>query len=178
MHIEAAQRLLDRENNLTPQSEQELFSAATDNGFKAAAKALREEVALWNGNRFEQAVRRAFEDQGYTVKIHRHYDGRGGDADIVVSPPVSRYGLFMPGEIAVQVKWKQDKDRDDVEAVWQIVNWPYGSNAVLKCVISSANSFTQAAQALATDNDVVLIGGLQTMCFLLDISDRYREDWD
>ena len=51
---------------------------------------------------------------------HRRYDGKGGDVDIVVLPPAG-HGLFLPAEIAVQVKWKQGIDENDEEAVRQIV---------------------------------------------------------
>ena len=48
----------------------------------------------------------------------------------------------------------------------------------MKYVISSASGFTDDAIKLADENDVVLIGGLQTMCLLLGVPDRYRDDWD
>ena len=80
-------------------------------------------VAAINGPRFEEAVRQAFREQGYEVKDHRHYDGRGGDVDILVSPP-ARHGLFQPDEIAVQVKWKQGVDAHDEGAVGQIGDVP------------------------------------------------------
>ena len=40
-------------------------------------------------------------------------------------------GLFLPAEIAVQVKWKQGVDENDEESVRQIVKWAKseGSNA-------------------------------------------------
>ena len=107
-----------------------------------------------------------------------HYDGQGGDADIVVSPP-TRHGFFQPEEIAVQVKWKQGVDVHDTDAVAQIVKWAASqeSNAA-KYVISSASEFTEKAKEQAAEKEVVLIGGLQTMCFLLGVSERYREDWE
>ena len=52
-----------------------------------------------------------------------------------------------------------------------------GSNAV-KYVISSASDFTEKAKEAAATDDVVLIGGLQMMCFLLGITSRYRDDWE
>ncbi len=178
-HVEAARRLLQRPSALTSKLQEELFREAIDDAFKAAAKALREQVDNWNGQVFEEAVRQAFEDQGYTKISHQRFDGQGADADILVSPPASPYGLFLPGEIAVQVKWKQGVDEDDEQSVRQIVRWAeaQGSNAA-KCVISSASGFTDKAQELAAEQDVVLIGGLQTMCFLLGVADRYRDDWD
>ena len=98
---------------------------------------------------------------------------------MVVAPPASPHSLFLPGEIAVKVKWKQEVDKDDEQAVRQIVGWSksQGSDAA-KYVISSASGFTAGAREAAAANDVVLIGGLQTMCFLLGIASRYRDDWE
>ena len=177
--VAAAIQLLERSSSLTSQSHEVFFHAAIDSAFKTAAKALRKEIKNWNGEQFEKGVRQAFEDQGYTIKNHRRFDGQGGDADILVSPPASPYGVFLPGEIAVQVKWKQDIDKQDTYAISQLMQWAesQGSNAV-KCVISSASSFTEEAQMRAADEDVILIGGLQTICFLLGVTDKYRDDWD
>ena len=61
----------------------------------------------------------------------------------------------------------------------QIDKWAKSERSdAAKYVISSASGFTDKAHELATANNVVLIGGLQTMCFLLGVPDRYRDDWD
>ena len=177
--VEAAHRLLQRQSSPTSKPQKELSRAAINNTFKDAATALRDQVKDWNGPRFEEAVRQAFRDQGYTIKDHRHFDGQGADADILVSPPASPYGLFLPAEIAVQVKWKQGLDEYDDKAVKQIVSFVEWQRIdAMKCVISSASGFTDKARELAAADDVHLIGGLQTMCFLLGVPDRYRDDWD
>ena len=177
--MEAVLGLVKRESSRTAKSESELFRAPVDLAFKAAAKSLQDQIKTWEGHRFEEAVRHAFREQGYQVKDdHRHYDRQGGDADIVVSPPAG-HGFFQPEEIAVQVKWKQGLDTDDTGAVEQIVKWAASqeSNAA-KYVISSASRFTEKAMDQAAKENVVLIGGLQTMCFLLGVPERYREDWE
>ena len=178
-HVKAVYKLLGRPSSTTSRSHEELSRAAIDTAFKAAATKLHREVEGWNGLRFERAVRQAFRDQGYTVKDHRRFNREGADVDILVSPPASPFGLFLPSEIAVQAKWKQGIDHSDVDAIGQVVQWVEwtGSDAV-KLVISSASEFTQTARNLANEKEVVLIGGLQTMCFLLGIPDRYRDDWD
>ena len=177
--VKAAHRLLQRQSSPTSKPQKELSRAAINNTFKDAAMALRDQVKDWNGPRFEEAVRQAFRDQGYTIKDHRHFDRQGADADILVSPPASLYGLFLPAEIAVQVKWKQGLDEYDDEAVRQIVKFVEWQRIdAAKYVISSASGFTDNAHKLADENNVVLIGGLQTMCFLLGVPDRYRDDWD
>ena len=79
----------------------------------------------------------------------------------------------------MQVKWKQGRDDDDVKAVKQIADWvEWQGSTATKCVISSASQFTEKAREEAAANGVELIGGLQTMCFLLGLADRYREDWE
>ena len=181
-HITAAMSLLGRTNNPTEKSLSDLSRARMDNAFRDAAKSLQDEVAAWNGARFEQAVRQAFRDHGYDVKDHPHYDRKGGDVDILVSPPIDRFRLFLPDigdPIAVQVKWKQGVDHDDEYAVKQIVDGvAFLGHDALKYVISSASHFTERAKVTATENNVVLISGLQTMCFLLGFPERYREDWE
>ena len=181
-HIAATVRLLGKESNVSERSLASLSRARMDNAFRDAARSLQKEVERWNGGRFEEAVRQAFRDQGYDVKIHRHYDGKGGDVDILVSPPIDRFRLFLPeirDQIAVQVKWKQGIDQDDEVAISQIVEGVklLGIEAV-KYVVTSASKFTEKAKKAAAENNVVLISGLQTMCFLLGCPERYRDDWE
>ena len=177
--VRAVNRLLQRPSNPTSKPQKYLSQPAIDDAFKAAAEAFRDHVKDWNGPRFEEAVRQAFKDQGYTEIPHKRYDRQGGDADILVSPPANPYSLFLPAEIAVQVKWRQGVDEGDEESIRQIVKWAesQGSHAV-KCVISSASEFTPKAKQLAKEHNVMLIGGLKTMCFLLGFADQYRSDWD
>jgi len=47
----------------------------------------------------------------------------------------------------------------------------------MKWVISSADGFSDDARKLAEEKDVLLTCGMKTMCFLLGIADRYRDDW-
>ena len=177
--VAAVQRLLGIPGSVAEKSREELLAAAMNDAFRVAAKSFAETVAGWNGTVFENAVRQRFIDQGYQVKTYRRYDGEGSDMDMVVLPPPSRHGPFLPAEIAVQVKWKRGIDEDDAWAVAQIDRWAewQGSTAT-KYVISSASGFTETAREEAAANGVELIGGLQTMCFLLGLADRYRADWE
>ena len=178
-HLEAARSLLDRPSSLESKPRRELWEAAINDAFRAAAEALAAEVAAWNGQMFEDAVRQCFVDQGYELKEYRRYNRDGGDMDMVVSPPASRHGVFLPTEIAVQVKWKQGVDEDDAWAVAQIDRWAeWQESSATKYVISSATGFTEKAQEEAAAHGVVLVGGLQTMCFLLGEPDRYRAEWE
>ncbi|MGR3914008.1 MAG: restriction endonuclease [Gammaproteobacteria bacterium] len=166
-HIQAVLRLLESTENLAAQKD--IVEAALDDAIKAAAQAMQKEIQKWNGLRFQSAVQKAFEIQGYNVeKKYRTFDGKGGDVDIVVSPPSNNYSLFMPQEIAVQVKWKSGGDEDDIHAVEQLVKWRE-SDTVKKFVISSADRFTDVCKERAEAEDVTLIGGLNTMYFLMGI---------
>lgn len=182
-NVAGALRLLDKESNLTERTRSELSVARMDDAFRTAARQLQEEVLAWNGQWFEEAVRQAFHDQGYKVKDHPHYDGKGGDVDILVSPPIDRFRIFLPdsvaGLIAVQVKWKQGVDRDDTYAVKQIVQGAkLQKDDATTFVMSSASKFTEEAEGEAAESGVTLIGGLQTMCFLLGFPERYRREWE
>lgn len=182
-NVAAALRLLDKKSNLKERSRAELSGARMDNAFRVAARRLQKEVSAWNGQWFEEAVRQAFRDQGYTVKDHPHYDGKGGDVDILVTPPLDRFRLFLPdslaASIAVQVKWKQGVDEDDAYAVKQIVEGAkLQKDDSTTFVISSASKFTEGAESEAAESGVTLIGGLQTMCFLLGFPERYRKEWE
>lgn len=178
-HIAAVRQLLEMSSSLDEKPRRDLLGAAMDEAFRAAAKSFAETVAGWNGQIFEEAVKQRFVDQGYQVKDYKRYDGEGSDMDMVVTPPLSKHAPFLPQEIAVQVKWKQGIDQDDAWAVEQIGRWAkwQGSTAT-KYVISTASGFTEKAREEAAANGVELIGGLQTMCFLLGLADRYREDWE
>ena len=177
--VSAVHRLLKMPGSVAEKPREKLLADEMDDVFRAAAESFAETVKGWNGPRFEDAVRQRFIDQGYQIKHYKRYDSKGSDMDMVVSPPPSPHGAFLPAEIAVQVKWKQGRDDDDVKAVKQIADWAewQGSTAT-KCVISSASQFTEKAREEAAANGVELIGGLQTMCFLLGLADRYREDWE
>lgn len=179
--IRACLKLLNWPDQLDEQSDERLFELAYDAVFKEAAKRLLDEIQGWNADKFEKAIRRTFEEQGYRILLHRRYDSEGGDADILMSMPPNPYEAFLPEqkEIAVQVKWKKGVDEDDLQAVDQIVKWSNSFDSqVTKCVISSAKDFTKKAKKEAKNEDVILINGLQTMCFLLGIPDRYRDDWE
>lgn len=178
-HVRAARNLLQQPNSLVSRPREELWETAIDEAFRAAAESLAADVATWNGPMFEEAVRKCFVAQGYELKEYGRYDGEGGDMDMVVSPPRSRHSVFLPTEIAVQVKWKQGVDEGDAWAVEQIDRWAqWQESSATKYVISSATAFTAKAQEEAAAHGVVLVGGLQTMCLLLGVPDRYRAEWD
>ena len=174
-HIDAAIKLLQEpQDSLIGKSNKELIQAALDGAIEKAAEAMKEEVKSWNGPQFEKAVRTAFENQGYETLQYRRYDGKGADVDIVVRPPSNNYSLFMPEEIAVQVKWKQGLDKNDIIGVKQLACWSE-SDTVQKFLISSADRFTNDAKKKAEAEGIILIGGLNTMYFLMGVPNPIRE---
>ena len=174
-HIEAACNLLKKRDSTEERSSEELDQAALDEALKKAAGAMQKVIRTWNGERFEKAVLQSFRNQGYQIENYRRYDGQGADVDLVASPPNNRYSLFMPEKIAVQIKWKQGIDSNDIEAVDQLVRWQE-TDDVKKYVISSADDFTEKCKEEAEREDITLIGGLQTMYFLMGLPNQYRED--
>ena len=169
-HIDAAIQLLGKESDSHEKSPEDLIQASLDDALEHAANAMLEKTKSWNAQQFESAVKTAFVNQGYQINNkYRRYDGKGADVDIVVCPPGNHnYSLFMPTEIAVQVKWKQGIDSNDIRAVTQLATWNESSLAK-KFVISSADSFTDACKEKAFVEDITLIGGLNTMYFLMGV---------
>jgi len=167
-HIQAALNLLESADNLAAQKD--MVEVALDDAVMVSAQAMQKEITKWNGKRFEAAVKKVFEKRGYNLENYRTFDGQGGDADMVVSPPSNNHILFMPQKIAVQVKWKSGVDQNDINAVEQLLVWDeIKDGAVKKFVISSADRFTDKCKRKAEDEDVTLIGGLNTMYFLMGI---------
>ncbi|MCY4356629.1 MAG: restriction endonuclease [Gammaproteobacteria bacterium] len=178
-HVNVVSQLLEMYSEASEAQSNDLLAQVMDSAYREAAKTLASEVEKWNGPRFEDAVRQSFEEQGYQIKYCKRYDGEGSDIDMLVSPPANQYTSFVPAEIAVQVKWKQGIDQDESSAIDQISKWAdWQCSEAKKIVISSASEFTKKAHEKASDKGVELICGLQTMCFLLGISGRYREEWD
>lgn len=181
---QAANKLLTIESGGEPHyGPSEHLQFAIEFEYQKAAKRLLKKVASWSGDRFETAVCTAFKDQGFTVQQdHRRYDGQGADCDLLINLAASQNDLFLSEsrEVAVQVKCKTSIDKNDVQSVKQIVQWSklYGNETMRKCVLSSADDFTSEAKELAEGYGVVMICGLQTMCFLLGRPEMYREDWD
>ncbi len=162
--LDDGQDLLDGKDSKT------LVEAALDDALKQAAVAMKEAVAQWNGRQFEAAVKQVFESQGYRQQPYRQWNKQGGDADMVFAPPETIYSLFMPGEVIVQVKWKQGKDRDDLDGVEQLEKWNESENlSARKFLISSGDDFTDECKKKAEEKDITLIGGRNTMYFLMGL---------
>ena len=172
-HIKAALELLQKKDCTESKEVSEIAQASLDDAIEVAAKAMQEKIKSWNGSQFETAVRIAFENQGYEIVRYSRYDGKGADVDIVVRPPINNLKFFMPPEIAVQVKWKQGIDDNDVEAVDQLDKWD-NSEIAQKFVISSASGFTDKCEKAAEEKDVILISGLDTMYFLMGLPNPVR----
>ena len=175
--IKAARNLLEKESNRSARDPSSLAQASLDDALKKAAEAMRQESATWSAFHFEKIVKQVFENRGYKIvtEKYRRYDGGGSDVDIIVQPPSNIDSLFMPQMIAVQVKWKQGIDENDISAVKQLDRWNE-CDPVEKMVISSANDFTNECKKVAKDKDIILLGGLNTMYFLMGVPNPFREE--
>ena len=176
-HFAAALNLLEQKDCIEPKALSEIIQASLDDAIEKSAKTVQEEIKSWNGKQFEYAIRLAFKNQGYEI-IHdcKQSDGKDADVYILVRPPNNNLGLFMPQEIAVQVKkWKQGTDYDNVKAINQLAQWAESKNAQ-KFVISSASGFTDECKKEAEDKDVILIGDLNTIYFLMGLPNQIKYD--
>jgi len=121
-HRQAIEKLMKLESREQGQDAGQLFRAIISESFRKSALTIEEQVKGLNGLKFEGLVRQAFREQGYKiVEGHPRYNGQGADCDILASLPPSRHDLFLPEEVAVQVKWKQGIDHNDVEGIRQII---------------------------------------------------------
>ena len=175
--IEAARNLLEMESIHSEGDPSSLDQALLDDALKKAAEAMLKESHSWGGLCFEKIVKQAFKNRGYEIVTGKYprYDGSGSDVDIVVRPPSNIDKLFMPQTIAVQVKWKKGIDEDDTSAVEQLARWDE-CDPVEKIVISSADGFTEQCKRMARDEDIMLLGGLNTMYFLMGLPNPFREE--
>lgn len=178
--IKAVRSLLEQESNRSARDSSSLVQASLDDALKKAAEVMLKESHTWSGDHFEKIVKQAFKNRGYEIVEgkFRRYDGEGSDVDIIVQPPSNIDSLFMPQTIAVQVKWKKGIDENDISAVKQLERWYRwnGDPAVEKMVISSADDFTDECKREAEDKDIILLGGLNTMYFLMGLPNPFREE--
>ena len=176
--LEAAMRLLHKEDPSTPRDTQEIRQEMYHEGRKVAAQSLMGRVATWSFSQFEAAVGQAFQRKGYerlggniTQKNEDHEIN--GDADHVFSIPMPGFeemdSVSVP-VLIVQVKHHRDGPTD-VEGLRQLLNWEAGEDSgwEVRCrvLFSSTDSFTEKCRRLAEARDVTLICGIDAGLFML-----------
>jgi HJR/Mrr/RecB family endonuclease len=158
--VHALQRLLLSEAVDAPKGAIALFDEiADDTATKSLLNAVMDRVSSRNPIDFEKMIEIMLERGGYKVVARRHYDGRGGDADIVAMPQLPPMAAVFEHEapLLVQVKKKTGIDSDDTHAVDQLVQIADQYPGAALVVISSADSFTEGCHAKAKQHNVQLI---------------------
>jgi restriction endonuclease Mrr len=128
----------------------------------------KERLSNLSPQSIEELVVKAFENTGYKVMRRNHYDGQGGDADILFS-----YRLPLLSEtqnddlkVFVQVKKRNGVDTDDVHGLEQLDRIAADEPFALKVLFTTADGFTEEAEGIAQEKEIMLIGGNTAMAFL------------
>ena len=171
----AEKQLREKKDTRTAQDRDAIRKQRSAEARREAAKHLTEYVSQsWGVDQFEAAVGEAFVRKGYEY-IRGKSDQKGGaDADHILSIPMPGLddldSLDCPQYLLiVQVKLKKGVDNDDWKGVEQLSMWKPSEEeqVVARVLFSSADSFTEECQRLASDNDVTLICGEEAGLFLL-----------
>lgn len=116
----------------------------------------------------EELVTSAFVQAGYDVVRRNHYDGLGGDADLVLStnlPLLSEaYGADL--KVFVQVKKRNGVDHGAVQGLEQLERIAADEPMALKVLFSTAQSVSEEAEQVAQEKGIVIIVGEMAAAFL------------
>ena len=109
----------------------------------------------------EELVTSAFEEAGYKFLQRHHYDGQGGDADLVLSVRLPLLSDLQDAslKVFVQVKKREGDDLDDGHGLEQLERIAADEPMALKILFSTAAEFSEETRLAAQQNGVVLIGG-------------------
>ena len=100
----------------------------------------------------------------YKLVRRNYYNGKSGDADLVLKKENSSHSPFEIGEYYLFVQIKKHKGETDDHAVDQLMNIMEDEAEYLPskgCVISLAESFSETAEAKAEEAGIQLINGLE-----------------
>ena len=117
----------------------------------------------------EELIAKTFENAGYAIFDRNLYDGKGGDADIILTrsmPLISNY-TEMDLKIYIQVKQKSPIDYDDIDGVNQLVKISVNDKNSIKILMSTVDKFTDQCRALAEESNVILMSGQQLVEVLI-----------
>jgi hypothetical protein len=96
---------------------------------------------------------------GYRIVRKRHFNRRGGDADIIAEPtlPALADAFEQRAPLLVQIKKKSGIDREDTDGVNQLVKMSEIYPGATMVLISSAQGFTDECKVLAQEHRVQLV---------------------
>ena len=142
------------------------------------------EMQKWQNKTLENIIEQLFNKNGYATKKQNHYDGEGGDIDLVFQSYNENtllsniYDLTDKDnapDIYVQAKKKRHTDYNDINGIEQLLQMESksGKHNIL-IVINLADDFTKDAKQRAEDNGVILLNGKNFASLLV----RYGIDVD
>lgn len=119
--------------------------------------------------KLEELIEDLFKKSGYETTAKKRFDKKGGDADLVLTtkiPLISDYNdAYL--NVYVQIKNKDGEDLKDHIGVEQLIKISENDTNCLKILITTADRFTDKAEKMAEDNNVILIDGLGISKLLL-----------
>jgi hypothetical protein len=107
-------------------------------------------------------VSQLFQENGYQLEATNVYDGRGGDADILLLMRIPMISDLIDAviKVYVQVKQKTGTDCNDREGIEQLVTISRLEVNSIKILVSTVDAFSSDTKALAEEHSVNLINGL------------------
>jgi len=108
---------------------------------------------------FERVCEQLLRSAGYDVIDKYQYDGQGGDIDLRCVRQRSDASPFESGETLLFVQVKKHTGTTNEDAVNQLLRMIAGEPEASACVISLADRFTDAAEELANEHGITLVGG-------------------
>lgn len=157
------------------QTSMEALSATTAEARNAYLERILEQICSWQPRQLEKVIEELFRKNGYEKLGGNHYDGLGGDIDLIFGAfPSSSLAadIFelsdstaMP-EIRVQAKKKRGADPWDEEGIRQLTAMD-GHQSAVNILISTAAEFSKKAEDEAAQQGVSLINGLEFALLLV-----------
>ncbi|WP_370295764.1 restriction endonuclease [Rossellomorea marisflavi] len=128
---------------------------------------------------FEKVCEDLLLKYGYKLVRRNYYDGKKGDADLVLIKEHSAHSPFEIGEYYLFVQIKKHKGETDDHAVQQLITIMEDEAEYVPskgCVISLAESFTETAEAKAEEAGIKMINGSELTRLLAQNALSQRAD--
>lgn len=116
---------------------------------------------------FESVCERLLLAFGYKVLRRNHYDGKGGDVDLVCARERADASPFESGDVNLFVQVKKHVGTTGQMAVNQVVDMLEEGEAQDGCVVSLADEYSEEATSLAEDNGITLLARPQVCALVL-----------
>lgn len=159
--IEVIQSLYNSSNKFErADSVKNIFSTMRQDTYKT----ILEKVRGLPSRDLEMLIESAFESNGFSIEETNHYDGLGGDADLVVSLPIPILSdvLDFNLKVFIQAKQKSGKDWDEEKGIDQLIKISADEKFCLRILISTSDDLSPAARAKADEHDVFIVSDVDT----------------